>query len=506
MMVSPAICLAHTTITVNSLADPSDSGKCTLRDAINLALSPPMSTDCVTSGTGTPFTIVFDASLAGGTILLGSALPTITSPTDLTITGPSTSSAGITIDGNAAVRAMKVDSGATLTLQYLTLQNGKVVGDPVTTGVGGGAGIFNEGALTISNSTLSGNSADSPGGAIYNGGTATISGSTLSGNSAISTSGGATASEYEPGGGIANDGTLTVTNSTFSDNSATLTAGGILNGGTLTVTNSTFSGNSAPLVAGGIYNDGTVTVTNSTFSDNSTLFGGGIYNDGTLTVTNSTFSGNSTVVGVGVGVGVGGGILNEGTVTVTNSTFSGNSAGGGGGIYNDGGTVNLKGTILAASTPDNCEGGANPTDVGYNISDDATCGFSATGSANNLNPMLAALADNGGPTETIALQAGSPAIDAILVADCTDQASPTPNPITTDQRGMPRPDAGEGVCDIGAYEFQDLFAGTPGATNCHGRSVSALSNQYGTLDAAASALGYPSVKALQKDIEAHCAG
>jgi hypothetical protein len=58
--------------------------------------------------------------------------------------------------------------------------------------------------------------------------------------------------------------------------------------------------------------------------------------------------------------------------------------------------------------------------------------------------------------------------------------------------------------NCGAYEFQQ-FAGTPGATNCNGQTVSALSNQYGTLDAAASALGYPSVNALQKDIKAYCA-
>src|SRR5262249_13543893 len=100
--------------------------------------------------------------------------------------------------------------------------------------------------------------------------------------------------------------------------------------------------------------------------------------------------------------------------------------------------------------------GGTIADAGYNISDDNTCGFTATGSLNNTNPMLnpAGLSNNGGPTQTIALLSGSPAIDAIPVADCTDQAR-TPNPIITDQRLFPRPDSEENLCDIGAYEFAD---------------------------------------------------
>jgi CSLREA domain-containing protein len=223
-------------------------------------------------------------------------------------------------------------------------------------------------------------------------------------------------------------------------NSASSIGSGISNKGTLTVTNSAFSGNSASSVigadgfGGGIFNEGgTLTVTNSTFSGNSasggkgagaSSLGGGIYNhDGTLTVTNSTFSGNS----VSGGDSFGGGIFNDGTLTVTNSTFSGNSAGSGegGGIFNDG-TATLKGTILAASTAGNCNGTID--DAGYNISDDGTCGFASTAAAkngDNVNPQLSAgLFANGGPTETIALRSISPAIGAIPLASCTDQATP----------------------------------------------------------------------------------
>lgn len=113
----------------------------------------------------------------------------------------------------------------------------------------------------------------------------------------------------------------------------------------------------------------------------------------------------------------------------------------------------IKSTILAANVHGNCSGIA---DVGYNISSDNSCGFNATGSHNRTNPMLdpRGLWNNGGPTRTIALLAGSPAIDAIPLVSCTDHASPR-NPIITDQRLFPRSDAQEVVCDIGAYEFQD---------------------------------------------------
>jgi hypothetical protein len=121
--------------------------------------------------------------------------------------------------------------------------------------------------------------------------------------------------------------------------------------------------------------------------------------------------------------------------------------------------VSLKNTIFAASSSGgNCATflGSTITDAGYNISDDSSCRFSATSSSNNTDPVLdpAGLANNGGPTQTVALLSGSPAIDAIPVANCTDQAR-TPNPIIIDQRLFPRPDSEETLCDIGAYEFAD---------------------------------------------------
>jgi hypothetical protein len=238
------------------------------------------------------------------------------------------------------------------------------------------------------------------------------------------------------GGGIENRGTLTVTNSTFSGNSTGFCllcgpsgyGGGIENRGTLTVTNSTFSGNSAG-GGGGIDSSGTLTVTNGTFSGNSAFDGGGIGSGGTLTVTNSTFSGNFAFNGNGAIT------TYFGTVTVTNSIFSGNSASGG-----------------------NCYGAV--TDGGHNIDDGTTCGFTGTSCTNtngssfcNTNPQLdpAGLANNGGPTQTIALQAGSPAINAGEESVC---AAPPVN--NFDQRRYPRPGTGATNCSIGAYEYNSL--------------------------------------------------
>jgi predicted outer membrane repeat protein len=327
-------------------------------------------------------------------------------------------------------------------------------------GANSGGGLLNNGpgfyggtgtgTATITKSIFSGNSGHcgdgcGSGGGIENGGTLTVTNSIFSGNTTNGS-----------GGGIDSGGPLTIINSTFSYNSALANAsggsgGGISSGGTLTVTNSTFLGNSAGGQTscggfGGGIDGGRGTITNSTFTDNWTDSAGGGINGGTLTVTNSTFVNNSANCDDS-GYGNGGGI-NGGPLTITNSTFADNSAVDGGGIY---GVASVKSTILAAAgnSSGNCAG--TITDAGNNISDDSTCNFSATGSQNNTNPGLstAGLANNGGPTQTIALVPGSPAIDAIPLAACTDQ---TGKRITTDQRGFPRPDAGEAVCDTGAYE------------------------------------------------------
>jgi hypothetical protein len=135
---------------------------------------------------------------------------------------------------------------------------------------------------------------------------------------------------------------------------------------------------------------------------------------------------------------------------ITNTTITGNTADAGGGYFNAPGP-SLKGTILSNNTNMNCDSTA-PTDKGFNVSDDNSCGFSGT-SVNNTNPLLLPLANNGGPTDTFALETfplTSPAIDRIPVANCTDQND---FPLGTDQRLFGRPDPGNlNFCDSGAYE------------------------------------------------------
>ncbi len=222
-------------------------------------------------------------------------------------------------------------------------------------------------------------------------------------------------------------------------NGSALGGGGALenNGGTVVVADTAFVGNSA--FAGGAIenaNGGTMTITGSTFSGNSALPGGAISNlRSTLAVTNSTFVGNSAVVGGAIYN------LNIATVRVTNSTFSGNtaSAQGGGALDSMGGTsIAVENTIFAG---DACVGAIQ--DGGGNLDWPGSACPGITG-----DPRLGALTDNGGPTETMALGAGSAAIDAATSAACP----------ATDQRGVPRP-FGAG-CDIGAYEA-DVLDTTP---------------------------------------------
>jgi CSLREA domain-containing protein len=198
---------------------------------------------------------------------------------------------------------------------------------------------------------------------------------------------------------------------------------------------------------GGLLNDsGKVKVSNSTFSRNSAFIGGAIRNDGgTLEVSNSTFSGNGSTAG-------GGGLwIDSGTVRVNNSTFSRNIAtfhGRGGSIEKfEPGKATLKNTIVANSLGGNC--GGQITDGGYNIDDGNSCSFRAANhSLPSTNPKLASkpsLANNGGPTKTIALLTGSPAINAI-----PQGTNGCGTKITTDQRGVSRPQGNR--CDIGAFE------------------------------------------------------
>jgi len=257
---------------------------------------------------------------------------------------------------------------------------------------------------------------------------------------------------FSEGGAIDNSGTLTVTNSTLSDNTAECSsdgcrayAGAIYNNGTLSITNSTLSGNIAEC------------------SSNCIAYAGAIYNYGTATITNSTFSGDTAKCSSNYCGAYGGAIYNyDGSLTITNSTLSDNTAecsgiacnAEGGALFNTG-TPYLGATILSSNSPQSCDQYALNTDWGYNDSPDGTCLNGGTGDT-TADPLLAPLGNYGGPTQTMALLPGSPAIDQIPLNYTYPNSGDNLCPANgTDQRGYPRPDVNETSCDIGAYETQD---------------------------------------------------
>jgi hypothetical protein len=442
----------------------------------------------------TPQTI----TLTGGRLTLtDTATTTITGPAaGVTISGNNTTGviainsgdsaalSGLTLTGGSTINGGGLDNDGTATLTNCTV-SGNSAG-------GRGGGIFNDGTATLTNCTVSGNGALYGGGlynigdnftltdctvsgnsAVYGGGLENIGGVTLtnctvSGNSAV-----AFPSLHSRGGGLLNIGTATLTNCTVSGNSVTSGSGGGLYNyhySIIILTNCTVSGNSA-VGGGGLLSFGTASLTNCTVSGNSAGSGGGLATAGTASLTNCTVSGNSagsgngggldsyggnvaltncTVTGNSAGSG-GGGLFNVGfstsvVLTLTNCTVSGNSASFGGGLVRFSGPVSMGNSIVAGNTATSSGPDAWGTVAsrGNNLigQTDGSSGWVSsdlTGtSATPLDPLLASLGDYGGPTQTMALLAGSPALNA---------GDPTQLGIA-DQRGVVR----AGGVNIGAYQ------------------------------------------------------
>jgi hypothetical protein len=277
------------------------------------------------------------------------------------------------------------------------------------------------------------------------------------------TGGTATPSTGFFGGDIRNAGTLTLSDDWITNGSA-YSGGGVSNStGSLTIQRSLISGNHSPYGggdSGGVQNfgcpipqctadePGHLVVDDSTVTGNDARAVGGIFSwndtNNTLTVSNSTIAGNMTKdepgglarLPSGGGLGVG-----EGTERVQNSIIAGN--------------VDVTSGI---TTPSNCgpiaSGGI--TSLGHNLDSGSDCGLPSP-EMSNANPLLGPLANNGGPTDTLALAASSPAIDQVPAtgANCP----------SIDQRGIPRPQGP--ACDIGAFELSvaahcsDVSAQTP---------------------------------------------
>jgi predicted outer membrane repeat protein len=379
-------------VPVVNAADTLDAG--TLRSALVQAQGD--------AARGQSDTITFDTDRMGTNrivLMQGQLELNQSGSTTLTIDG----GGKVTIDGNGGSRVFHVATGTSAVLQNLSITGGHAES---------AAGIANDGTLEVDSSNIFSNTATDLAGGIGNTGTLTLNSTTLSGNSSANRGG---AIFTNPGT------TVTLNQSTIMDNHSGDNAGGIENdGGTLVVNASTFSDNRAQALGGGIDNNGALVVTGSTFFHNiATGDGGGISNQrGSLTVSNSTFNANTAQSG--------GAITNvkAATATISSSTLAGNTALFDGGGINSMGTVPVKAldTIFANSATNagqdifgTIRGSNNLVRVG-----DAISGISNHDKSHNLvgtsdsplDPHLGSLADNGGPTQTMALQAGSPALHA----------------------------------------------------------------------------------------------
>lgn len=416
---------------VNTTSDPAGTGcthggTCSIRQALQAA----------SAGD----TISVPASSSHYTLTLGAL--EVTTPS-LTIAGAGAQ--GTVIDAGGRSRVLDIaPSGGTTTLSGLTVTGGSVTGSGAAAG---GAGIYlHSGGLALAGVTVSGNAVSVQAGGAGDGGggildastgSLTLALSSVDGNSAKLSGGGPSG-----GGGILDlTGPLTLSASTVEGNSLSLSdpTGGTDGGGGIylapgtqaTITASAIAKNAATIAAGGGSNGGA-----------------GMYDGtGASTYLNDTFSANSLTVNTGSSNG-GGAIFHEGgSGSISDVTIAQNTANvASGGIFDNAGTYTVKNTIVAQNGT-GCAGPGAIVSAGYNLEGSSTCGMTMPTDMRNTNPMLGPLANNGGPTQTLALTPASPAIDA---GSCTDAGG---NPVSTDQRGEPRPQPPGGACDIGAFEY-----------------------------------------------------
>jgi CSLREA domain-containing protein len=409
---------------VNSLDDVVDaegctSSHCSLREAIAFADN--------TGDAEITFAVTGTITLGGTELLIDK---------DLTIRSPGADV--LTVSGNRQSRVFTI-RGVYVTIHGLTISDGSAT-------EGGGIAVFSgtySGALFLRDSRVVDNTAEDLGGGIYvNHAQLDLRNSTVMYNS--------TTAEWARGGGIALwYGHVNIADSDVAYNRADL-GGGLSNrAGTLTVATSTIAYNAASAEGGGVYSDagsGLTTILNTTISTNEARYaGGGVHNhDGLTHISHSTITGNAVTKSVADG-GVGGGGI-----------MSGPSWGD-----PTGSRVGVKGSIVWGNTLDGtaddiAAGLTSDSDpywtTGYNLIGAAGAGvtlgtvFNGTGDLTGVaDARLGTLTDNGGPTRTHALLAGSPAID---VGACTDIEAVT---VATDQRGVNRPQGS--ACDIGAFEL-----------------------------------------------------
>ena len=336
-----------------------------------------------------------------GTAHVTASLSGVTSPADtLTVTHVPV---GLVVtnaldDGSAGcLRSVLASSGPGDTITFAASVTGTITLNGTQLAISRNVTIQGPGANVL---TVSGNNASS----IFriSGGTVHVSGLTVA---------------HGSGAGIVNYGALTATGCTFSSDAGSY-GGGILSYGFVTATGCTFSGDTASVSGGGVYSATALSLSNCTFANDTAGSGGAVTDAGSTTasITSCTFSGNTATLGAGHG----GGLYENGHgVLLTSSLLVGNTGGDYGGTAATSGGSNLLGD-------GNGHGFTNGT------SHDQT-------GVSSASAKIGVLASNGGPTQTCAVLAGSPAIGG-------DYANPT----ATDQRGVSRTTARH---TIGAYEY-----------------------------------------------------
>jgi beta-glucanase (GH16 family) len=328
--------------------------------------------------------IGFAPELAGQPI---TNLTPLTLAKNVTIDGAA--APGLSISGGGAVRVLEVNAAATATVKNLTLKNGY--------GWQLAGGVLNNGKLTLDHVVVTANTQATDAGDFWQG-----------------------------GGGIYNGegATLALINSTVAGNNARWSGGAIYGfwSSKIDIVRSTISGNTSGDVGGAIRSLGNVTIVNSTLSGNTATgwHGGAIFHtDGAMEITNSTLTNNAGPDWAPSAIFLGSFNANVPTLKLTNTIISGNRH----------------------YACDHWTGASVLTSGGHNLVQDDTCNPAATDLI-GVDSLLGPLADNGGPTQTHALIAGSPAIDA-----GDDAAAPA-----VDQRGVARPQGARS--DIGAVEQQ----------------------------------------------------
>ena len=323
------------------------------------------------------------------------------------------------LDGPNGLPAVLPDGGSTLTIRNGTIERTAAAPALRLLRVAAGASLALE-SLALQGGLLDTTSTVIRGAAILNAGTLQVTGARFSANRAYPGQGGA----------IENQGVLDVAESFFQDNSASF-GGAVLNNALLSITGSSFWQNFAEFEGGAIVNAGTVSaIRNSTFSENVTLYGGAIYNQGSIgAISNSTFALNEADY-----LGSHGGAIDNSPeaeiLELAGNILARSSGGGHPDLTNSGVIVSASDNVIGIGELSGIPDGVNGNQVGS--------------LASPLDPLLGPLADNGGPTLTHALLAGSPAIDR----------GSNPAGLAWDQRGAGFARVSGVRADAGAFELQ----------------------------------------------------